>query len=78
MVLLQVKLVSSKHLVLFHHQANRVIRYNLVSRLQANRLIRCNLGLTYNQVSLRNQRRLFIRANLFIQGRPLTRVNLFI
>ena len=27
MVLLQVKLVSSKHLVLFHHLANRLIRY---------------------------------------------------
>jgi len=78
MVLLQVKLVSSEHLVLFHHRANRFIRYNPVSRLQANWPIWYNLGLTYNQVNLRNRRRLFIRANLFIQGRPLIRANLFI
>ena len=78
MVLLQVKLVSSKHLVLFLHQGNRLIRYSPVFRLQASRLIQCNLGLTYNQVNLRNQRRLFIWANLFIQASPLTRVNLFI
>jgi hypothetical protein len=71
MVLLQVKLVSSKHLVLFHYQANRVIRYNLVCRFQANRLIRCNLGPIYDQVSLCDQRHLSIRANLFIQGNPL-------
>lgn len=77
MVFLQVKPVSSKHLVLFHHQANRLIRYNPVSRLQANWPIRYKLGLTYSQVKLRNRRRLSIRVNLVIQVNPLTWVNLF-
>ena len=76
MVLLQVKPVSSKYLVLFHHQANRLIRYNPVFRLQANRSIQYNLGLTYNQVNLRNRRRLSIRVSLIIQVNPYTRVNL--
>ena len=78
MVLPQAKLVSSKHLVFLLHQGNRLIRYSPVSHLQANRPIRYNLGLTYNQVNLCNQHRLVTQGSLVIQARPLTRVNLFI
>ena len=66
MVPLRVKPVFSRHLALFHHQANWPIRHNLVFCLQANRPIRYNLGLIQNQASLLNWCHLFIQVNLFI------------